>query len=382
MVVRNKVIAITGVVMLVCGLGAGARAQTALRLATPFTDINVDPGRSITFDVDVLGPQRRVDLAIGDLPDGWSAVLLGGGSEVSAAFADPDDPPQVTMRVTVPADAEPGPYTVTLTGTAGGVTDTLRLTLRVAERAEGAVRFEIEFPDQRGSSTETFTFGTTLRNDSDTSQLFALEASAPRGWTVDARSAGTDAFASVAVDAGSSSGVDVTADPPDSVEDGEYEITATAEAGDGTRASVDLTVVISGAVRMVFRTSDDRLNASARPAAATSLALEVRNDGTSVLENVFFTSQPPADWTVVYEPSQIDAIAEGDSETVTAFITPSESAVPGDYQLTLIANGPVNRNLELRVSVRQGAGSGIFGLLVIAATIGGIRYAFRRYGRR
>lgn len=361
-------------------VAAPATAQPALRLVTGFTDVNVGAGRTVSFDVDVVGSHRRVDLRVGDVPDGWDAVLLGGGSEIGAAFADPDDPPRITLRVKVPRDTEPDTYTLTVVGTGGGLTDVLELTLRVSGVEEGDVRLESDFPVQRGTSTDAFSFDATLHNDGATAQAFALDVSGPRTWTLTARAGGRTGMATV--DAGSFEDVTVAATPPNDVDDGEYPVTLTAEAPDGTRAEIGFTAIVSGRVKMVFVTADERLNTSARTAAQTRLPLEVRNEGSEPLTNVFFTSAPPVDWEVVYEPSQIDTIEAGETAEVTAFIRPSENAVPGDYSVTLTANGPVDENFELRVSVRQGAGSGLFGLAVIVATVLAIRYAFRRYGRR
>ena len=55
-------------------------AADAVTLTTPFPAIAVSPGSNPSFDITVTtAAAGRVDLAVGKVPDGWTAVLRGGG---------------------------------------------------------------------------------------------------------------------------------------------------------------------------------------------------------------------------------------------------------------------------------------------------------------
>ena len=55
-------------------------AADAVTLTTPFPAIAVAPGSNPSFDITITTASAgRVDLAVGKVPDGWTAVLRGGG---------------------------------------------------------------------------------------------------------------------------------------------------------------------------------------------------------------------------------------------------------------------------------------------------------------
>ena len=82
-----------------------------------------------------------MDLAVEALPEGWGATLRGGGFTVDGVFAapDPDDAPDVTVEVDVPADASEGVHEVIVAASGTSGSDRLVLSLRVAEAVAGAV---------------------------------------------------------------------------------------------------------------------------------------------------------------------------------------------------------------------------------------------------
>ncbi len=88
---------------------------------------------------------QRVDLAVEQVPPGWTAELRGGGFVVDGVFADPEDPPTVTLEVAVPPDAAQGPQQLAVTAATGGARTTLPLTLRVAEGVAGGAELTAEF---------------------------------------------------------------------------------------------------------------------------------------------------------------------------------------------------------------------------------------------
>src|SRR3954451_9384228 len=57
-----------------------AGAVDAITLSTPFPAIAVAPGATPSFDISVkTDTAGRVDLTVGTVPAGWTAVLHGGG---------------------------------------------------------------------------------------------------------------------------------------------------------------------------------------------------------------------------------------------------------------------------------------------------------------
>lgn len=354
----------------------------AVEITTNYPRISVNPGDSVTLDLVVTGQGReRVDLTVTEVPEGWRARLHGGGFTIGAVTTDPEEPPEVKLTVSVPRDAE-GTGRVVVRASAPSGTQDLPIDLVVTEGAPGAVSLEADFPVLEGKSSDTFQFDLTLRNDSPQAATFTLDAAGPEGWEVSARPSSQQLASTVTVEGGSTAQIQVSADPPDNVKAGKYDIGVRASSDVGT-ADAQLTVQVAGETRMTLTTADERLNASGTAGKATAVTLFVNNEGSSPLEGVSFSASPPSGWEVTFEPEQLDVVEPGERAQVTARIRPKGDAVAGDYSVSITATaGGESENVELRFAVESGFGVGLVGLLIIAAAIGGLVWVFRTYGRR
>ena len=155
-----------------------AAAQESVAVTTPYPGVAVEAGDSVGFDLVVTAPSReRVDLAVDAVPEGWEAVLRGGGFTIDGVFAGPEveDAPDVTLDVTVPQDAEEGVYDVAVVAEGTSGSDRLVVSLRVAEAVAGAVSLTTDFPSLRGPADTDFSFDLTLQNDTPEELTFALQ---------------------------------------------------------------------------------------------------------------------------------------------------------------------------------------------------------------
>lgn len=374
--------ALVVVALLVVLATVPAVAQAGLGLTTPYPAVAVEPGETTTFPLTVSAPDgTRVNLAVTQLPDGWSATLRGGGFVVDAVIVDADNPPDVTLEVDVPAGTAEGDYDVVVTASAGN-TVTLPLDLRVTATAGGAVTLTAEFPSLEGASDATFTFDVTLANDTPEETTFSLTAEGPPGWIVDARPAGEAQAATATVGGGGTQSVTVSVDPPDDVAAGTYPIVVRAVGG-GQTASAELAVEITGSFALSLVPPDERLNATVEAGGATDVALLVVNDGTAPLVGVQLSASPPADWEVIFTPEVVDQVPPGESVDVVATIRPAGNAVAGDYSVGLTARVPeTSDTIELRTTVETAQIWGLVGIALIALALGGLAWVFRRFGRR
>ena len=80
---------------------APAYAAEVVEVSTPYPAVAVEPGSTASFTLSVRADTReRVDLALSEVPEGWEATLRGGGFVVDGVFADPAEPPEVTLDST------------------------------------------------------------------------------------------------------------------------------------------------------------------------------------------------------------------------------------------------------------------------------------------
>jgi len=376
-------IAVLAVAAVVLPLAAPVQASDGTEITTPYPAVAVEPGETVTFALTVTAPTpRRVDLAVSQLPDGWTATLRGGGLVIDSVMTDPETAPEVQLDVDVPPDASQGVYAAEVVATTAGVAHPLPLQLRVAEAVGGDVALTAEFPSLQGAADATFSFDLELANNTAEEQTFNLEAAGPEGWQVTATPSQEERAATATVPAGNTATIQVEADPPDTVTAGTYPIAVRASGG-GQSAEAELEVVITGSYAMTLTTPDERLNAEATAGGSTDVALAIVNDGSAPLVAVELTADPPADWEVTFEPAIVEQIPPGETAMVSARIVPSGEAVAGDYIVGVSAATPeVSGNVDLRVTVETSAAWGLVGVLLILAALGGLAWVFRRYGRR
>lgn len=371
------------------GLGAALAAAPAtfalnnpVTLTTPYPAIEVAPGANVelTVQVETQDP-GRVDLSLVGVPADWTATLRGGGFLVNGVQSNGTDPTEVTLSVTVPETATEGEQRITLEGVSDDSTASLPIDIAVTPNAAGEVTLTTDFPELKGSTDASFSFTLTLRNDTPDDLTFGASASGPPGWTVDAKITSQAQAASTIVAAGSSTSIAVTAQAPQDAPADVYPITVQATSGDKT-ATADLSVEITGSYDLSLTTPDGRLSANASAGGTTDLSLVLRNGGTADIADVALSASTPTGWTVTFEPKTVTVPAQGEIQ-VTARLTPSGSAIAGDYVATFNARSDLaNAEAEMRVTIETSLVWGIVGVGLIALVLAGLWWTFRRYGRR
>ena len=357
-------------------------AQTGLSISTPYPAISVQPGASLNIALTIqVRRSARVELDVLGIGRGWRATLSGGGNEIQAVFVEPETPVEVALNVEVPEDAS-GSQTITVVGTAGGERTSLNLELNVASAAGGSTSLEFDYPTLRGPADEDFLFNLTLINDTPQQLTFAMQAQGPPGWSVTVRPAGEVNAATVTVDSRGEQRIELRASAPVDTSAGTYPIRVAVSAGEHV-ARADLAVEVTGTTEMQFSTPDQRLNTTASAGSVRDFQVVVVNSGTSPLQNVALQGSGPSEWEITFEPEAIERIAPGESATAVAHITPAGSAVAGDYALSMTARADdVSETLDIRVTVETPPIWGLVGIGLIAATLGGLAWVFRRFGRR
>lgn len=381
--VPATVVSVLVLVLAALALAPGATAQSGLTITTPFPSVSVQPGGSVTFALTLRATATvRVDLSVDGLPEGWTYSFSGGGNEVRGALVQAGDETEVSLTVEVPEDAGEEPTTLTVVGTAGDESARLQLDLVPAAEAGGTVALESDYPSIRGSTDEEFQFNLTLHNDTPQQLIFGLSATGPAGWEVSVQPTGQARAASVTVDARAEQRLEVTATAPGDAQAGTYPIVVQATA-DGHQAAAELAVEVTGSVAMALVAEGDRLNTTANAGSTREFQVTVVNEGTSPLADIQLTGTGPTEWEITFDPPLIEQLAPDGSAPATASITPSGNAVAGDYVVELSASAEgADETIQVRVTVETPPIWGIIGLLLIAGTLAGMVWVFRRYGRR
>ncbi|MBC7324224.1 MAG: hypothetical protein H5T99_02775, partial [Moorella sp. (in: Bacteria)] len=92
-----------GLVIILIFASAPARADNGLLLSTAFPGIEVQPGETVIFPLELRnsGAPRKVDLLVVSAPEGWQTVFKGSGMIVNQAFAGNESPTNLDFQVEV-----------------------------------------------------------------------------------------------------------------------------------------------------------------------------------------------------------------------------------------------------------------------------------------
>ena len=383
---RRVFAALTSVALAV-SLAVPSLAAGGLEMSTSYPGQTVRAGDELEFSLDFDNSSSfgaSVSLSVVSLPEGWSGTFEGDGGEISQVYVKSgENDGAVAFLLTVPADAAEGVYAVELLASGGGMSSQLTLSLTVDAEETGGSALTCEYAQQEGASGTSFTFNTTVQNSTAQEQTYSFSANAPTGWTVSFQPSGESTqVAAVTVDARGSQAMEVVVTPPNGVEAGEYTIPISAISGTESLSS-ELTVVITGSYTLVLSTPSGLLSFDGSAGRQSTVTLSVTNGGNVDLQNINLSSSTPDGWTVEFSQSSIDVLEAGATQELTAYVTPSEEALSGDYALTLTAsNSETSDSTEFRVTVKTETLWGVVGVLLILAAVAGLGYVFRKYGRR
>jgi len=357
-----------------------------LYLLTDYPALTVQPGTTSTVNLKLrnyaLAPER-LSLSVSDVPQGWTATLLGGGQPVAAAMPATDDSVSLDLRVEVPKDAQIGTHTLTVNADGATSHASLPVAVSLAKDLPAKLTLQSQLPELRGSSRSGFEYTLTIKNDSGKKLLASLAAEAPPNFDTSFTEAyGTQQLTAIPVDAGKTKDVKLKVTPPDTVDAGHYTVTARVAAEDA-RAETQVTLDISGQPKLTLAGRDGLLSARATAGTEASIPVVVTNTGTAPAENIQLSGSAPSGWKVSFEPKTIDRIAPNEHKEVQALLSPPSKAIAGDYvtSLTATSHGE-NGHADFRVTVTTSTLWGVAGIGIIGAALLIMVGAVARFGRR
>lgn len=348
--------------------------------------IHVTAGDSISFNLYLTGSNAadsNINLSVTSIPDGFIGFFKKGSYEVSKVHASGNGGDTIaTFQTTIPADVADGVYEIVLhAASEAGVEDDLPITLTVSGLVAGESNFHVEYPNQEGVTGTSFSYSTTIANNTLSTQNYNFSSNAPAGWTVAFNSNSTQ-VSSLEIESGNSAGVTITVTPPEKVAAGEYTIDCAATSAK-EHLSTALNVKILGTYNMELSTTDGRLSFDAFANKESNVTLKLTNNGNITLENISLMASAPAGWEVSFDTSVIDSLEAGASKEVVAHVTPGKDSLTGDYATIISAScDSQSAQAQFRITVKTQTAWGIFAIVIIIAVAGGLYYTMKKYGRR
>ncbi|HEY5280901.1 MAG TPA: NEW3 domain-containing protein [Pseudolabrys sp.] len=379
-------------IALLSALSVPALAQTTkpdikgLYLMSDYPALSVQAGTTTTVNMHLRNyglPPQRLNLSVAGVPKGWTATLLGAGQPVSAAMPATNDSVGLDLRLDVPKDAGAGTQTLTVNAQGDGQQVSLPLQVTLAKELPPKLALTTDLPELRGSSSSSFDYTLTIKNDSGKKALVSLAADAPRNFdTSFTESYGSQQLTAIPVDAGKTKDVKLKVSPPSSVDAGHYPVTVHI-AADGAKAEAKVALDITGEPKLALAGRQGLLSAHATAGRESTIPIIVANTGTAPAENVTLSGNAPTGWKIEFNPKTVARIAPNDKKEVQALITPADKAIAGDYVtgMTATAKGE-NGTANFRVTVTTATVWGVAGVGIIGAALLIMVGAVARFGRR
>lgn len=359
----------------------------SLELSTQYPAMVVKAGDSLTFDLDIdnnTGKSQDISLSIQSIPENWTGSFSASSKQVSIVHVKNEEAnTSVDFALDIPLDAPDGEYIVALKAQGEGYHDVMEIKLTLSAQEVGDSSFTVEYPSQEGDADTSFSYDATLINNMLSDQSYSFAASAPTGWQVSFKPSGESTkVAALDVEARSTQGVDISIEPPAGIEAGTYDIAVTATSAN-EKMTLDLSITITGSYELSLSTPSGRLSFDAYANKESAVQLSLTNEGNTELTNVNLTSSAPSGWNVRFANETIELIEAGATIETTAYITPGEDAMSGDYVTTLSAkNSNASDSAEFRVTVKTETKWGFAGVAIIAAMAAVLYSVMKKYGRR
>lgn len=363
-----------------------------LSVSPEYTGIIVPQGEDITMDLIVANNGRRpedVRLSLEKTPEEWTARIKTFSFGVTGVHVPSDTVKRLTLNVQQGKEVRPGDYELGINASTvdGEIKSSATLLISVVPRTgdpkDDEVAITTSYPVLQGPTDGEFEFSLDVENKFEKDILYNLSAQGPKDWEIYFKPAYEDkVISSLRIKSGQNRSMAVVVKPQPDAEPGEYPVTVKV-ASDRSISEAVLRVILSGTHKIDVGTLDERLSLSAFQGKEAHLSFYVKNSGSATQRNIKFLSFKPENWQVTFDPASIDTLAPGGLEQVEVKITPSESALVGDYSVSLAAQAEkVSEYLELRVTVQASTVWGWVGIGVIVLVILGLVTLFIKLGRR
>lgn len=359
--------------------------SSGITMSTDYPGTSAEAGDSLSFDLDFTnsGTGEILSLSTTELPEGFEGYFQGDSNSVSSVYVkNGESEDLLTYIVTIPETAENGTYDITLYADGSSNSAALTLNLTVSELDLGASTLTTDYLDQEGTSGSSFSYDATLANNSIGDQSFELAAEAPDGWVVSFTAEdGSTRVTSVDVEGLSSTTITIDVTAPESADAGSYTIPVTA-VSESESLEMDLNVNVTGSYDLSLTTQNSTLSFDVKTNKETSVVLEVTNNGNMELTDINLTAETPTDWTVEFSESTIDTLEAGGTKQVTAYVTPSDAAISGDYVITMTAEAEeTSYSATFRVTAETQTVWGIVGIVIIIVILICLWAVFKKFGR-
>jgi uncharacterized membrane protein len=364
----------------------------AISVAPEYTGVIVPVGEDVSIDITVANKGMEdefIELSLTQVPEGWRGRIKTYRFDVTGVFVASDRSRSLTLEAEPEENTVPGEYIFGIEGRTqdGELVSTSKVVITTTEKIEEkktrGVNLDTSYPVLQGPTDGRFEFSLEVENKTDKDSIFNLSATGPTDWELNFKPAYEDKFiSSLMLKERQNQRVALEVRPFPLAEAGTYPITVKVSSPEA-EAEAEITVILTGTYKMDVGTPTGLLSLTAMRGESSNLSFFVRNSGSAVQNNVRFMSIKPENWNVEFEPENLGTLSPGETKQVELTVIPWGQALVGDYSVNVMVDGErVNKNLELRVSVKASSVWGWIGIGIIVLVLLGLVGLFVYVGRR
>jgi uncharacterized membrane protein len=364
----------------------------AISVAPEYTGIIVPVGESVSVDITVANQGRQdefIELSLTEIPEGWTGRIKTYRFDVTGVFVASDRSRSLTLEADPGEDIGPGRYTFGIKGQTqdGNLVSTSRVVVTTTEKKQEkkvkGVQLSTSYPVLQGPTDGKFEFSMEVENKTDKEGIFNLSATGPANWELNFKPSWEDKYiSSLRLKERGSQTVALAVKPFPMAEAGTYPISVKVSSPEA-EVQAEMTVILTGTYKMDVGTPTGLLSLTAMRGEPSNLSFFVRNSGSAPQNNVRFMSIKPENWNVEFKPESLETLTPGKTEQVELTVTPWGQALVGDYSVNVMVEGErINKNMELRVSVKASSVWGWIGIGIIVLVLLGLVGLFIYVGRR
>jgi len=364
-----------------------------IEMGVEYPGVTIEKDETVSMDLVIYNRgclNETVHFQVVRQPKDWKTTIKTFQYEVSDIYVPSGQEKSLTFEANPEKNIKPGKYAFEINAKTMDGQYQLRQPIHVTVtektgkiKDESGVRLSTSYPELRGPTDGEFEFSIEVSNRMDKDAIFDLSARGPDGWDINFKPAyETKLISSLRIKSGQNSTVAIEVKPPMSAQIGEYPINMLVQSGD-SKAEAELKVILTGTYSIEAGTPSGLLSLDARAGKASTLSVYVKNTGSAVHHNVKFMSFKPENWKISFTPETIDVLQPNDMKQIEVTIEPYDDALVGDYSVSVNVEGEkVDKNIELRVTVKASSAWAWIGIFIIVAVISGLSFLFQRMGRR
>lgn len=356
-------------------------------LSSQLEALKAAPGSVLQIPLKISNPLSdpvRAALEI-STPPGWGAVVKDAtGTIIAQLRLDSGAFTQATLMLSVPREASPGTYPITLTlrGVNPYFIEKLTINVTVASSTP-ALRLTTPTPFVNTYAGKTAQYQLSLSNLGDSDCVASVAVSGlPQGYTWALKDAQGNVVSQVYLPAGGSLNLYLAVSVPPLAEPGAVSFQVSVTAG-STGDSLGLSLGILGSYKLSYVTQN--FYVEMLPGSTSTFQVTVRNDGYSSLTNVKLSvASAPSGFTASVSPQNVLLLKPGNTTTFTVSVTADPTVDAGDYYISLVlsADQVDAQSRDLHVFVKPPSTPAYYAVLAAALLLAGVVLAFRKFGRR